>query len=276
MGYYESVVQMITKQIVYIGDFYEKAMAQKDNFGHTNLFTTGFESLDKYLGGGYGRVDGYEVVLLYGPTGVGKSLVALNLLAPAIMAGKRIGLMILEDDMADVSIRLNYILGNEQYAKMNSSDSVLCIPEEALSKAWKLSELLELIEIWYTKNKIDVILLDHLQFAFEGAEALRGENEYVAQRVFMQQLNQLMKRMKKTIILVSHVSKGKGVGLDKVVGSSAIAQAATKAIEIDKKDKEIHIRMWKSRFSHTPSWPHKMILSGTKLKETGATNENPF
>lgn len=264
---------MITKQIVYIGDFYEKAQESKGSFGITNLYSTGHRSLDKYLGGGFGRKDNYEILLLYGPTGVGKSLVALNFLVPGILANKRIGLMVLEDEMADVSVRLNFILGNSDYAKMNAANNVICIPEEALIKAWKLSDLLELIEIWFSKLEIDIILLDHLQFAFEGAEAIRGENEYVAQRVFMQQLNQLMKRMKKTIILVSHVSKGKIKGMDQVVGSSAIVQAATKVIEVDKDGHDMKLRLWKSRFTTTPTYPHVMTLSGTQLKETGVHSE---
>lgn len=267
---------MITKQIVYIGDFYEKAQALKDNFGHTDRFSTGHDGLDRYLGGGFGRPGDYEVVLLYGPTGVGKSLVALNLLVPAIVGGTRVGLMVLEDGMTDVSIRLNFILGDPDYQRMNAANTVVCIPEEALSKAWKLSELIDLIEMWFTKLDVEIILLDHLQFAFEGAEAIKGENEWIAQRVFMQQLNQLMKRVKKTIILVSHVGKAKGQGMDKVVGSSAIVQAATKVIEVDKSGKELSLRLWKSRFTHTPAYGHAMSLEGTKLKEIGVPGGPPF
>jgi len=257
---------MISKQIVYIGDFAADAEKLKMTYGSTSRFTSGNDGLDEYLGSGFGRVDGYEVVLLYGSTGIGKSLVALNMLAENIKKGERIGLLVLEDDAADVSVRLSFILDKSAYERMNAERNVLCLPTDALMKSWKLDELLEYIENWFVNQKVDLILLDHLQFAFEGAEAIRGENEYIAQRVFMQKLNQLMKRVKKTIILVSHTNKGMGKGMDKIVGSGSIAQAATKVIEVGKEDDILQLTMHKSRFTKTPGYPYEMKLVGTRLK----------
>lgn len=256
----------ITKQLVYIGDFYEKAQKLKATWGRTDLYSTGHSVLDNYFGGGYGRRDGYEIVLLYGPTGVGKSTVALNLVAPAIRTGKKVGLLVLEDDMADVSNRLSKILNENEYIRMNRDNNVRCLPEDALVKSWSLHDLLDYIEAWFTIEKIDLILLDHLQFAFENSEAIKGENEYIAQRIFMQKLNQLMKKTKKTIILVSHVNKaGNAKGMDKIVGSGSIAQAATKVIEIAESDvkENIELTMRKSRFTKKPgfAWNMKMVDS---------------
>lgn len=256
----------LTKQIKYIGDFAEEAAKRHDSWGSTRLYSTGITGLDSYLGGGYGRADGYEIVLLFGQTGIGKSTVALNLIAEPIKAGKKIGLLILEDDMADASLRLQAVLGPDYYAKMNSQRNVVCIPENAMAKAWKLDDLLELIEMWFTKLNVDIILLDHLQFAFEGAESIKGENEYIAQRIFMQKLNALVKNVNKTIILVSHVNKGIAKGMDKIVGSGAIAQAATKVIEVNKKDVFTQIHLRKSRFTFTPDHSWDMLLKDGKLE----------
>lgn len=258
----------ISKQIVYIGDFSEEAEKLRESFGRTDRFSTGNFKLDDYLGYGFGRKDGYEVVLLYGSTGIGKSLVGLNFIAPAIKAGEKVGLMILEDDMADASLRLSYILGAEEYAIMNAKNNVRCIPKDALLKSWKLEDLLDMIREWF-ESGVELILLDHLQFAFEGAETIRGENEYIAQRIFMQKLNQLMKEIKKTIILVSHVNKGINKGMDKIVGSGAIAQASTKVIEVsrDKDSGDVVLHMRKSRFTRTPNHDWHMKFIGTKLEE---------
>lgn len=259
---------MITKQRIYIGDFADEAIKLRDSFGTTDLFTTGFGKFDSYLGGGFGRKDGYEVVLLYGPTGIGKSLVGLNLLAPAILGNVKVGMLILEDDMADASLRLSYILGLDNWKNMNLKRNVFCLPADALQRSWKLDDLLEYIEHWFTKEGVELILLDHIQFAFEGAESIKGENEWTAQRVFMQKLNQIMKRTKKTIILVSHVNKAPGSkGMDKIVGSGAIAQASTKVIEVGKEDGKTRLRLHKSRFTATPDWPHYMKFKGTVLEE---------
>lgn len=256
----------ISKQIVYLGDFYEEAEKLRKSFGVTDKFSTGDTGLDSYMGSGFGREDGYEVMLLYGPTGIGKSLVGLNFLKDAMIKNRKVGLMVLEDDMADVSVRLGFILGDD-YKRVNEQTNVVCMPQEALLKSWKLDDLLELIEDWYTKLGVELIFLDHLQFAFEGAEAIKGENEYAAQRVFMQKLNQMMKRVKKTLILVSHVNKASGMkGMDKVMGSGAIAQAATKVIEVKRKDGDVELWMRKSRFTRTPEYPHVMRFKGTVLE----------
>jgi len=257
-----------SKQQVYIGDFYKQAQELSKTWGRTDLYSTGSPAIDHYLFGGFGRPDGYEIVLLYGPTGVGKSTVALNFMAPAIIQGKQVGLLVLEDDMADVSNRMSHILTPKQYAKMNATKNVRCLPEDELTKSWGLHDLLEYIEVWFSEG-IELILLDHLQFAFENAEMAKGENEYIAQRVFMQKLNQLIKKTKKTIILVSHVNKASSSkGMDKIVGSGSIAQAATKVIEISeaKPINQIELQLRKSRFTKKLNYPRPMNMIDSKLE----------
>jgi predicted ATP-dependent serine protease len=259
----------LTKRRVYIGDFYEEAQRLRGSFGKTTLFSTGHDVLDNYFGGGFGREDGYEIVLMYGETGIGKSTVALNFVAPAIRDGKKVGLLVLEDDMADVSNRLEKILAPSEYATMNSQQKVLALPDDALTKSWKLDDLLEYIEDWFTLDKCDLILLDHLQFAFENAEAVKGENEYIAQRVFMQKLNQLVKRLKKTIILISHVSKAsQSKGMNKIAGSGALAQAATKVIEVSdtKLQDTIALELRKSRFTKRPGFEYHIKMVDARLE----------
>lgn len=259
----------LSKQLVYIGDFYSKAQELKHSWGRTDLYSTGQQVLDDYFEGGFGRKDGYEIVLLYGPTGVGKSTVALNFMAPAIRSGVKTGMLVLEDDMADVSNRLSQILSPSEYKAINENQTVRCLPEDELTKSWTLDDLLGYIEDWF-ESGIELILLDHLQFAFENAEAVKGENEYIAQRVFMRKLNFLMKRVKKTIILVSHVNKQAGAkGMNQIVGSGAIAQAATKVISVSEEkgsSDTIHLDLLKSRFTKKPGYFYAMKLKDSKLE----------
>ena len=85
----------------------KRADEMAEYFGITNRYSAGCLSLDQYLGGGYGRRgDGYEIVLLYGASGRGKSIFGLNMMLDPIIKGERVGLMILEDDPADVVNRL--------------------------------------------------------------------------------------------------------------------------------------------------------------------------
>lgn len=261
----------LSKRIVYLKDFADDAAKLRKTWGKTDLYSTSNSRLDEYLGGGYGRQDGYEIVLLYGDTGIGKSTVALNFLKDPIEKGKNVGLLVLEDDGADVFIRLSTILGNSGTNKwIMQGETLHFMPQEDLVKSWNLDDLLTLIEDWFTNRNLDVILLDHLQFAFEGAEMAKQENEYIAQRIFMQKLNQMIKRMKKTIILVSHVNKNStSKGMGKIVGSGSIAQASTKVIEIAE-DKGIAngIRLWKrkSRFTKRRDYDYCMKLVDGKLE----------
>lgn len=258
---------MIGRKIVYLRDFAAEAEKLRASYGSTTRFSSGDYDLDRYLGGGYGRQDGYEIVLVFGSTGVGKSMVSLNLIADAARKGDKIGMLVLEDDGPDVFIRFTDILGPvDTKLRIMQGDTIHFMPPEDMQKSWKLTELLEMIEEWFMIRNLDLIFLDHLQFAFEGAEAIKGENEYIAQRVFMQKLNQMMKRIKKTIIIVSHTNKSGSDGMGKIVGSGSIAQAATKVIEVQREDGDIKITMHKSRFTRTPDHSHVMTLEGAILR----------
>jgi KaiC/GvpD/RAD55 family RecA-like ATPase len=259
----------ITRQITLARDFAEEAEKLKANFGRTELFSTGAPGLDEYLSGGYGRKDGYEIVVLFGPTKIGKSTIALNLVADAIRKGQRVGIMNLEDDGPDVFLRLARIVGKavtEEYILKGTT--VHFMAPDAAQKAWKLSELIDLIEDWFTVRELDVILLDHIQFAFENADSVKGENEYSAQRTFMRQLNGLMRRLKKTIILVSHINKNASAkGTNQIVGSGGIAAAGTKLLEVSKADGVLSIQEHGSRFTYTPDEPHHIMLDTLRLKD---------
>lgn len=254
----------LSNQEVYLGDFRDEAAKRMGEYGQTRMFSTGVSRLDRYLGGGFGRMNGYEIILLFGPSKIGKSTIALNLVAPAVKDEKRVGLMVLEDEGPDTYNRLAQILGSEDTKTyLQPGSGIRCLPVDAMLKSWSLDDLLKRMEDWF-ESGIDVILLDHIQFAFENAETAKGENEYTKQRVFMQKLNHLMKKVHKTLIIVSHTAKnGAAAGMDKVMGSSAIAAAATKIIEV-KKDKlgVLYLHMHGSRFTTTPDVAFPVALSG--------------
>lgn len=260
----------LSKRIVYLRDFAGEANKLRASWGRTNLYSTGHEPLDDYFGGGFGRRDGYEIVLLYGDTGLGKSTIGLNFLNSPILAGKKVGLLVLEDAGEDVFLRMEKSLGKSDFQKyVFETDNIHFMPQEDLVKSWVLDDLITLIHEWFVERDLDIIFLDHLQFAFEGAESIKGENEYASQRVFMQKLNQLMKDVKKTIILVSHVNKSHASkGMGKIVGSGSIAQAGTKVIEIsdDSQQDVLRLHMRKSRFTPRKEYHYCMKLIDGKLR----------
>ena len=271
----------ISKQVVHLKDFDEDTDKLAKTYGTTPLYSTGSSDLDRYFCGGYGRPEGYEIVVLFGETGIGKSTFGLNMLVDPIMRGKKVGVLMLEDDGADVNMKFRLLLGRENLNKFNKN--IHFTPADVVNgkKMWGLDDFLALVEEWFTERELDVILLDHLQFAFESAVAIKGENEYISQRIFVRKINYLVRKLNKTIILVSHVGKNtQAKGMAKIIGSSGIAGSATKTIEV-KKDKDVMlVRYWKSRFTPTPDHDrafkfdsdHKIIGPNDKVK----TNEIPF
>lgn len=269
------------KQIVHLRDFDEDTDKLEKTYGTTPLYSTGSSDLDNYFRGGYGRPDGYEIVVLFGETGIGKSTFGLNMVLDPIKRGKKVGLLMLEDDGSDVNMKFRLMLGREQLVKHNKQ--IHFTPPDVVNgkKLWGLDDLLALIEEWYVERDLDVILLDHLQFAFESAVALKGENEYISQRIFVRKVNYLVRKLNKTIILVSHVGKNtQAKGMGKIIGSSGIAGSATKTIEVKKDKDTMLVRYWKSRFTPVPDHDrafkfdtdHRIIGPNDKVK----TNEIPF
>ena len=94
----------------------------------------------------------------------------------------------------------------------------------------------------------------------------------------MRKLNQLIKDVKKTVILVSHTNKSDNRGSSRIRGSSGIAAAASKILEVQQNENSskpgaITITMRKSRFTARPNQGYNMILH--KGKMIPATSDVP-
>lgn len=230
----------------------EEAKKASEEWGRTDLYSTGDQILDEYLGnsqtGGYGRRSAYEIITIFGDTGMNKSTFASSLIIDPASKGTTIAYFALEDDPKDVVSRLMKQCDNEE--QLNKVlDNVLFMPE---NDGYTLDMMAEAIENIF--NIADIVVIDPLQFIFEASVAEKGETEFNRQRLFMRRMNNVMKHTNKTLIIVSHTGKGGGndkrTGVDRIIGSSAVAQVSTKVIEINRKDDGLHgIRLWKTRFT---------------------------
>lgn len=238
---------------------WEEAKQSLNSFGVTDLYSTGDPVIDEYLGnspaGGYGRQSGYEIVTIFGDTGRNKSTFATNIIVDPLKKGKTVVYMALEDDPKDVAARLS-IMGVDP----GKLPGKLCFFKE--QSGYTLSQMTEAITQYF--EFADVILIDPLQFIYEASVTERGEAEFNRQRLFMREMNHLMKKTNKVLILVSHTNKSGGKdapGMSHIIGSSAIAQVSTKVIEIGiSKDGMRFLHMWKTRFS-----PHRRDDLAVKL-----------
>lgn len=232
----------------------EEAKASMGSWGKTDLYSTGDPILDEYLGnsrtGAYGRESGYEIVTIYGSTGCSKSTFATTMILDPAEKGVPIAYFALEDDPKDVVQRILIQCDmNEEKAK-RILKNIMFMPE---SDGYTLDAMAKAIEEIF--SVADIVVVDPLQMIFESSVEERGETEFNRQRLFMRKMNNVMKHTGKTLIIVSHTAKKGGkndtkAGVDRIIGSSAVAQVSTKCIEIDRKEDGLHgIRMWKSRFT---------------------------
>lgn len=223
--------------------FIPKADELKDGWGITDLYSTGCSELDDYLGGGYGRKNGgYEIVLIFGNPGQGKSALGLNMMLDPIAKGVNVGLMILEDDPADVVNRLRLMTGGT----IDSRHNVFFLAEQ--TEGYTLPQALNAIEQWF--KACDVVLLDHLEYLWAGAMGQSERDKFTQQEIWMRRLNTLMKKTGKTIVMIQHTNKTKEEGMERIKGSSSLQQTATKVIEFNRNQEGCTmLRLWKTRFT---------------------------
>lgn len=214
----------------------------KESFGKTDLYKTGSPALDAYLGGGIGRKSGYEMVLIHAEPGMGKSLLGLNMMLDPIKKGLNVGMMILEDDPADVLNRLRMMTNNE----IDEADNVFFADDQ--SGGYTLEQAMDAIEMWF--DVCDVILLDHLEYLFVGSVGESERQQYQRQEVWMRKLNTLMKANGKTIVMIQHTNKGGDENMSRIKGSSAFAQTCSKVIFLKRGENgNLNLMLQKTRFT---------------------------
>lgn len=245
--------------LVPIQQHLERADDMKDGWGTTDKYSAGNPELDMYLGGGYGRRKGYEIILLFGTTGIGKSTVGLNMVVDPIRKGDNVGLMILEDDPADVVNRMRMIYGPDIDEKRN----VFFLNDQ--SNGYTLEQALDAIESWF--KVCDVVLLDHLEYLWKGSVGQSDRDKWTAQEIWMRKLNLLMKKTGKTIIMVQHVNKSSEGGMNAIMGSSSLQQTATKVMEYGRNKDGTHmLRLWKTRFTPYRDQGLQLVIDKFKLR----------
>ena len=247
----------------------EAAKKASEEWGKTDLYSTGDAILDEYLGnsssGGYGRRSAYEIITIFGDTGMNKSTFATSMILNPASKGVPIAYFALEDDPKDVVTRIMRQAHSDE--ELNAIlENIYFMPE---NDGYTLDMMAEAIENIF--KVADIVVIDPLQFIFEASVAEKGETEFNRQRLFMRRMNNVMKHTNKTLIIVSHTGKGGGkdsrTGVDRIIGSSAVAQVSTKVIEINRKDDGLHgIRLWKSRFTPYRYCGVQIVLENMRVR----------
>lgn len=241
-----------SSELLFWGDLREQALKVNKSYGRTDRYRTGLPELDNYLFGGYGRNGNYEIVVVHGNYKVGKSTIGINMLRGAIEDGVKVGMFVLEDDLETTAYRMAMAIQDPKMVSQRIHDgTVRFLPRKKNGRnRWTLDDMLAEIEKWFTEPQygVDIIFLDHIQFMFDNAENNHDYGQWAAQNTFMHDLNDLMDRVRKTIIIISQENRE-----GNIAGSIGIPRAASKLIGIGRIDGEPDIRSIKLEPSrHTP------------------------
>lgn len=206
-----------------------------------------------------------------------KSTFSTQMILQPAMEGKKVTLFALEDDVTDVYSRIRR--QSSRYAQSRFADpleamrkistNVMMAPD---SDGYTLEAMAIEIEGVF-RTGTDIVVVDPLQFIFEASVVEKTETEFNRQRLFMRQINNMMKRVaretgkSKTIILVSHTNKGRyDSPLDNIMGSGANKQVPTKIIQVYRDEcGRKFLRLHKSRFTQHRFGPHPVELDSETM-----------
>lgn len=219
-----------------------------DKWNITDKYSSGLPLLDEYMGGGFGQDGTFEFIVVYGAPGSGKSTLAMQLLKDSLIKGVPQAWIVLEDSMVSVNVRFRHMFNSDEEArriisqktKLNIggaeqevTNPVVMSKEMIESNSYTLGNILDWMEMYFQAG-VEIILLDHLQYAIDGAERSGNESEFDLQSELSKELATMAKRYNSVIIAVTHMNKGVGVGDNKIYGSRKIEGAATKTLEISR------------------------------------------
>lgn len=233
----------------------EEARARALKNKKTDKYSFGDAMIDEYCGGGWGRHDAYGIVCVFGGTGMNKSTLVSQMAISPALKGDKVAYLALEDEIEDVVARMDKQmdaqsgLQNEQKFK-EAMMNIHFFPE---NHGYSLSELVKTCKELFVVY--DVVIIDPIQFVFESSIIERGETEWNRQRVFVNELQAVVKEAKKTLVFVSHTNKSAYNKKEEISaegqmqGAGALPQICTKIIQISRDSDGIrHIYMPKTRF----------------------------
>lgn len=249
----------ISKEVINPSSIQESYVENLVTHRSTNRFSTGSQEVNNYLGGGFGKHNGHELMVIYGATGSGKSTFGLQILSHSMVQGTKVALMSLEDRYEDVLAVVHDFVGDIGMEQIFQSSNVELFPKQASRSMWSFEDILEWVRHKIQDRGCEIVYIDHMQFMYENATY--GETKvYDEHRKFNKNLVNLLEDLDGTAVVISHVNKSTGgVATDKMIGSGSLANAATKAIEVENQESPLGltrtIKLTKSRYTDKQSKP---------------------
>jgi replicative DNA helicase len=202
----------MTKTVTF-GDMYESAIKRQKFFNKYEGFGCGLPYFDEAT---MGFRNG-EVTIIAGPSSVGKTMVAMNIVANIVATTLKKAVMItMEMTPEEVSSRLYNMVDKKDHEAVK--DNFIIQTELSVSA--------EHVKAIVKKHKPDILIIDHLGFLAkqESGENLKAQIDSAIAKVKRLAINENI-----PIILISHVAKTRSGGSGEataqdLMGSAAIEQ----------------------------------------------------
>lgn len=227
-----------------LANFIDDAKIARETLGKSDLYPMqNFPGLAHYLSGGFGRKNSYELVVLSGRTGHGKSSFAMQMCLDSAMRGDKQGWIIMEEPVPDqINNFARFITGDNRteeamdWAYEQVKDNIEFMDPRFFDESFNTDNILEWIKIRHERGT-NLFLFDHLNWAFDSADDLATRDPWPKQRKFVKRLARLCQELKITVILVAHSVKGAGAKEmnreDRVAASKAVMEVATRGIWVE-------------------------------------------
>jgi len=192
---------------------FERFESASENPGKLQGVTSGIDSLDRFT---WGFKPG-KVYIMAGRPSMGKSALMMNITRSAAMAGNRVYVQSMEEGADDFVSRMissfskvnnenlnKGIISESEWEKIAESIRNIPVDKILINDSTMISsdKICRLIKKEYNKNKIDLVIVDHIQEISENCQSRKEEVSKAAST-----LRSLAKSLKIPIIIVSQLSR---------------------------------------------------------------------
>lgn len=267
---YEGIIQATQEvsktKTVYFGDLYAEALDRQKTFFVFEGMRTGLEYFDKATMG----LRPGETLTLAGPSNLGKTMVALNIIANVIVANNAKALVIsMEMPALDIASRVFNMVNQQKHDHLMEN---LIIQTELDVNTKHIAAMIE-------RHRPDLLMLDHVQFL---ANQEKAATEYERINLAVKKIQRLGIEYRLPIILISHVAKtrsGKNsrASAGDLKGSSSIEQDTDMVIMLNRTDEqrqtgELTVELVKHRKKNSTLYYRPCLLKfdGLRLAEQGS------
>lgn len=220
-------------QYISLNQYIPEAIEILKNKNTIHGIATGYKDLDAILGG----ISPGELSVIFGKTGMGKTMFALNLLMNAYIETKQTFntlIVTMEMTKPEVTARIKEVVDDSQYnQELEAIGNFIYYYHHEVAEP-TVNQLRFLIEKMKKEVGCEVVLIDHLH-----CFSRSFENQANEIGVIVRALKKIALDLNVAIMLISHVRKIEGkrrLELDDLRGSSFIAQDADMAISINQEE----------------------------------------